>query len=190
VDGRGKRRRVSFICKSFAKNPSLCKTLFNMAKQLKPINILELGTSLGISTMYLACADTSTEVFTVEGCPNTASIAKENFNSMGLKNVQSYVGGFDEVLPGLLERIGKIGLVYIDGNHTEEATKRYFEMLKPYLSPDSAIIFDDIHWSDGMEKAWSTIVSDNSTTMTIDMFHFGVAFFNAKLSKEHFIVRI
>jgi hypothetical protein len=90
----------------------------------------------------------------------------------------------------LMGRISKPDLVFMDGNHQEEATKRYFLQLLPHISSTSMIIVDDIHWSHGMEKAWSFIQTHKMVNLTIDFFQFGVAFLDpAFLGKSHFKIR-
>jgi predicted O-methyltransferase YrrM len=190
IDGNAKTRSISFICQSFAKSPKLCGVLHRITKHLQPNNILELGTSLGISTMYLATACPSAKVITIEGCPNTAARARDNFTNAGFENIESLVGDFDDVLPSILNRTNCLGLVYIDGNHTYEATLRYFHLLLPKCGNESCIIFDDIHWSVGMEKAWKEISNHPKVTMSLDLFYFGIVFFDSRLSKEHFKIRI
>ncbi|MFM7177236.1 MAG: O-methyltransferase [Bacteroidota bacterium] len=190
VDGKAKTRSISFICQSFAKNPKLCGVLHRITKHLQPNNILELGTSLGISTMYLSAANPSAKVITVEGCPKTAAHARDNFSKLGLENIESLVGDFDDQLPSVLNRTNSLGLVYIDGNHTYEATVRYFHTLLPKCGNETCIIFDDIHWSAGMENAWKEISNNSRVTMSVDLFYFGIVFFDSRLSKEHFKIRI
>lgn len=189
-DGKSPKRKISFICRSFAKSPKLCRLLFKIARHLEPNQILELGTSLGISTMYLASANRNAQVTTIEGCPNTAAVAQHNFSAAGLDNIISLTGDFGKILPSVLPTIGKLEFVYIDGNHTYEATLAYFKELIPFTTEKTVIIFDDIHWSSGMEMAWKEIYSDKTVTMSVDMFHLGLVFFDKRLSKEHFIVRI
>ncbi len=190
VDGKAKTRTVSFICQSFAKNPKLCGVLHRITRHLQPNNILELGTSLGISTMYLSTASPNAKVITIEGCPNTAALARDNFSNAGLENIESVVGDFDDVLPSVLNRTNNLGLVYIDGNHTYEATIRYFHTMLPKCGNETCIIFDDIHWSEGMEKAWKEVYNNPRVTMSVDLFFFGIVFFDARLSKEHIKIRI
>lgn len=190
VDGKAKTRSISFICQSFAKSPKLCGVLHRITRHLQPDNILELGTSLGISTMYLATAHPSAKVTTIEGCPNTAARARANFSIAGLENIESFVGDFDEILPSILKRNNRLGLVYIDGNHTYEATVRYFHTLLAKCENETCMIFDDIHWSLGMEKAWDEISNHPKVTMSADLFYFGIVFFDPRLSKEHFKIRI
>ncbi|MFM7823858.1 MAG: O-methyltransferase, partial [Bacteroidota bacterium] len=164
--------------------------LHRISKDLQPDNILELGTSLGISTMYLSAANPSAKVITVEGCPKTAAHARDNFSKLGLENIESLVGDFDDQLPSVLNRTNSLGLVYIDGNHTYEATVRYFHTLLPKCGNETCIIFDDIHWSAGMENAWKEISNNSRVTMSVDLFYFGIVFFDSRLSKEHFKIRI
>jgi len=190
VDGKAKTRSIAFICQSFAKSPKLCTVLHRITRHLQPDNILELGTSLGISTMYLATAYPSANVITIEGCPNTAARARDNFSIAGLDNVESLVGDFDDILPSVLSRTNSLGMVYIDGNHTYEATVRYFHALLSNCGNETCIIFDDIHWSSGMENAWKEISNHPKVTMSLDLFYLGIVFFDSRLSKEHFKIRI
>ena len=93
------------------------------------------------------------------------------------------------ILPDLLKSIRKIDYIYVDGNHTYEATIRYFNMIKPHLQTKGVMIFDDINWSEGMSRAWKEIKTDPDVTMTVDFFDLGLVFLNDALSKENFILK-
>jgi predicted O-methyltransferase YrrM len=190
LDGKNSRRSISYICRTFAKSPKMCKVLYRTLQHLKPYTIIELGTSLGLSAMYLASANENSRVISLEGCPNTADIARENISKSGLKNISVITGAFDELLPDLLEANERVDAIYIDGNHTHEATTRYFNMMLSRMHNNSFIIFDDINWSKGMVQAWNEITSHDKVTMSVDFFHFGMVFFNPGFSKEHFRIRI
>ena len=81
-------------------------------------------------------------------------------------------------------------LIYFDGNHQKEATLKYFEMLLPLAHNDSVFIFDDIHWSRGMEEAWEQIMAHPRVSVSIDSFFWGIVFFRQEQEKEHFIIRL
>ena len=81
-------------------------------------------------------------------------------------------------------------LLYIDGNHTKEATLRYFQKLLPYTHNDSVMIFDDIHWSAEMEEAWEEIKKHPAVTVTIDTFFWGFVFFRKEQEKQDFVIRV
>jgi predicted O-methyltransferase YrrM len=151
--------------------------------------IMELGTSLGITTSYLAAANPNSSVFTLEGASEVAAIAKTNFQQLGLGNVQIVIGNFDHTLAALLNNLDYLDFVFVDGNHRYEPTLQYFQQLKPKMRAHSILIFDDIHWSKEMEAAWETIKEDPAITVSIDLFFIGIVFFRKENRvKQHFTI--
>lgn len=184
------RRKVSDIARTALKPPKYSKLLFRLANYFKCRTIIELGTSLGITTCYLASVHHNEKVFTLEGVPAIAGLAKENFEKLGLKNIELVEGNFDLTLPAVLEKAGKTDLAFIDGNHRFEPTLRYFEQIYPYLHAGSVVIFDDIHWSAEMEEAWLKIKSDPRVTLSVDLFFIGLVFFDPSIRvKQDFVIR-
>jgi len=165
------------------------RLLHRIVRHYKPSVLLEMGTSLGISSMYQASASPESTFLAMEGCATTASFAEENLKAIGLKNAQFTVGRFDVVLPGLLSQTRIIDFAFIDGNHTYEATIRYFNELLKHAGNESIYIFHDIHWSSDMEKAWAEIKKHEQVMVTIDLFFMGLVFFRKELSPQHFILR-
>ena len=188
--GKSNIRSVSSLAKTAAKTPRTAKFIFRIARYCQPQTILELGTSLGLTAGFFSLACPASSIYTIEGVDSIAEKAKENMADWGCKNVRVEKGNLDTTLCELMGRISKPDLVFMDGNHQEEATKRYFLQLLPHISSTSMIIVDDIHWSHGMEKAWSFIQTHKMVNLTIDFFQFGVAFLDpAFLGKSHFKIR-
>ena len=183
------KRKISSIARHSAKSRKYSKLLFELVYFYKPEKVLELGTSLGISAMYLASGNKDSKVFTIEGSPAISELAKENFNNNSTENIQQYTGNFDDVLKEVLTEIGTANLIFFDGNHQREATIRYFEECLPFAENDSIFIFDDIRWSKGMTEAWNVICKHPSVTCSIDLFAMGIVFFRKELSKEHFVLK-
>ena len=183
-------RTVASIAKHAAKNKKLAQLLFRVAHFYQPLTILELGTSLGISTAYLASACPHAKVFSIEGAPEIAQLANANFHWLGLKNIYSSTGHFDEVLPTLLQKTSTIDLAFIDGNHRKAPTLDYFHQLLSSINSLSILIFDDIHWSQEMEEAWEIIKHHKKVTLTIDLFFIGLVFFRDDFKvKQDFVIR-
>ena len=65
----------------------------------------------------------------------------------------------------------------------------YFEKCLQHIHPDTVFIFDDIHWSAGMEEAWSLIRRHPKVKVCIDLYLMGIVFFKEELSKENFTLR-
>ncbi len=186
---RSKKRKIKDIAKNSSKNSKFGKLLYKIVDFYKPKNIIELGTSLGVSALYLAKASDKAQVFTFEGCPKTAQVAFNNFKEQDAKNISIVTGNFDSTLTKKLNQIGYIDLAFIDGNHTEKATIKYFKQCLDYSHNNTIFIFDDIHWSKGMEKAWEYIKNHEKTTLTVNLFFVGLVFIKSELSKENFTIR-
>lgn len=183
-------RTVSEICKNTSKSKKLGQLLFRCSNYFKPKTIVELGTSLGVSTAYLAAGAPGARLITCEGSDAVAAIAMRNLQEMGLSNIEMLQGNFDDTLPEFIEQNPSLDMIFIDGNHREEPTVRYFEWFLPAMHEGSVMIFDDIHWSEGMEKAWATIKEHEAVTTTIDLFFIGLVFFSKDFkSRQHFTIR-
>lgn len=184
--GNSGKYRVSEIAQRTNRASKYGELLFRLASRFKPGLILELGTSLGISTAYLAFS--GSDMITLEGCPDTAGTAQENLKGLGLSNVEVRVGDFSKTLPEVL-RSHQPEMVFFDGNHRKDPTVHYFHLCKGRRLPGSVFIFDDINWSKEMQQAWAIIKADPDVTVTLDLFYMGIVFFNPDLSKEDFVLK-
>ena len=163
--------------------------LFRLVREYQPSTILELGTSLGISAIYFGLANPESRIVSIEGCIDSANLARENIEKSGLKNIEVITGNFEEKLDVAFGMIPSPDLIFFDGNHRKEPTLAYFEKCLQHSHPESIFIFDDIHWSSGMEAAWNIIRKHPAVKVSIDIYHMGIVFFREELSKEDFIIR-
>ena len=172
-------RKISTIAKSALSSKTQCQQIYRLIQELKSNSILELGTSLGLSAAYMSKAKSNANIHTIEGSPAIYRFANEQFKALGLKNVFSYQGTFNKILPGLLEK-HSFNLVFIDGHHDYDATIIYFKQIKEKVNKDCVFIFDDINWSKGMQQAWQDLKKNNEVTLSIDLFYYGILFFNTE----------
>ena len=183
------KRKVSTIAKNALTKKKYARLLFRLVKYFKPKTILEFGTSLGTTTMYLACADENANIISMEGSEKIAELAQKNFSKLNLNNISVKTGNFDKILPEILEGSKSLDFVFFDGNHQREPTLRYFEACLPKKNNNSVFIFDDIHWSGGMESAWEEIKKHKEIAVTIDLFFFGLVFFRKEMSKQNYVIK-
>jgi predicted O-methyltransferase YrrM len=181
-------KSVSSIFKNNSIQTKYGELLYRLVKRLQPLNIFELGTSLGISTAYMSLAAPDASITTIEGCKGIAEKAAENFTRLKITNIKQETGSFDSLLETTLNNIPQIDFAFIDGNHRKEPTLRYFESCLEKSHNDTVLIFDDIHWSEDMNEAWNIICSHKSVSLTLDLFQFGIVFFKKELSKQDFII--
>lgn len=182
-------RTVKDITRTSSKPVKIGRLLFRLSKHFQPKTILELGTSFGLSSAWLAAGSPEAKAYTIEGCPAIASIASENINKLNPGNISLIQGLFDEKLPGLLHSLNEVDFVFIDGNHRWKPTVSYFEQCLTKSVNETCFVIDDIHWSDEMEKAWQEIKDNKKVTMTVDLFFFGLVFVDQGLSKQNLVLR-
>jgi len=184
----GLKRRVSEIVKTSAIRPKYGRLLAHLVEFYRIKSSVELGTSLGIGTSYMALASYDNKVVTVEGS-EVLDIALANFEKLGLPNVTGIQGDFHDNLENTLVNGDLIDLIYIDGNHTYQATINYFNFYLRHMGDDSFLIFDDIHWSEEMEKAWSEIAASPSVNLSMDLYQMGIVLKKPGQAKQHFVLR-
>lgn len=179
---------ISAIAQRATKPAQEGRLLYRIAKRFQPKTILELGTSLGVSAMYLRAGAPDAKLVTIEGCPETARVAQEGMKKYGVE-ADVRTGNFSSALPGVLEELKSVDLVYIDGNHRLQPTLAYFNLIRKYAHNETVFIFDDIHWSEEMEAAWKTVSEDPEVHVSIDVFHFGLVFFRKQQMRQRFVLR-
>lgn len=183
-------RKVNDIARRTAQPPKFSRLLYRLVNYYQPRQIMELGTSLGLSTTSLALGNRNAYITTMEGCAGAASLARENFDNIGLENIRIIIGNFDQALPDFLKKDQQpLGMVFFDGNHRKEPTINYFNQCLERVNNESFFVFDDIHWSAEMEEAWEYIKTKEEVSITIDLFNLGIVFFRKDIAKQNFILR-
>lgn len=186
---KSNERKISRIATIAGISKKRSELLIRIVEYFKPNNTLEIGTSLGIGTASIAIGNHKNSITTLEGCPNTAKVAQNQFDKYDLNNINIKVSDFKETLPFALKN-NIFGLIYFDGNHQKQPTIDYFEQCLEYIHNDSIFIFDDIHWSKEMSEAWQYIKNHKKVTVSIDTYFWGIVFFRKEQKKEHFTIRV
>ena len=182
-------RQISKIAQTAGISPKRAELLYRIVNYFQPETILEIGTSLGLATSALSLGNPNSKITTLEGCPQTSGVAQKQYAKFKLNNIETVVTEFTEYFKNCLRNTEHCQLIYFDGNHSKQATLDYFELLLPTITNETVWIFDDIHWSDGMEEAWEIIKNHPKVTVTIDIFQWGLVFFRYEQEKEHFTIR-
>lgn len=180
---------VRKIAGNSLKSPRYAQLLFRIVRCFKARKVLELGTSLGVTTSYLAASSSDIRCVSFEGCPQLAKLANDNFKKIGLTNIELIIGNIDLTLEKALKEIDEIDFIFIDANHRSEAVMNYFEMCLSKIHKNTVLVVDDIYWSSDMETAWKLIKEHQRVSATIDLFQLGIVFFNTDLHKKHYKIR-
>ena len=186
---RSNQRSIGNIASS-SNQPKVSKLLFNTCNYFQPATVLELGTSLGLSTLHMALAVPSAKVVTLEGCQEISELASEHFNQLGTPNVELVTGEISQTLPEVLSALEKIDVLFMDANHRYEPTLEYYHQCQPKIHEQTVVIIDDINWSGEMQKAWRHLKSQTQVSLSIDLFYAGILFFKPNLNKAHYVLSL
>jgi predicted O-methyltransferase YrrM len=181
-------RTVQNIAATSLSNTSFLVLYHRLIEYYQARIIVELGTSLGISSLYLAQAN-GVELTTFEGSPSLAALARKNFLQLNFANIKLVEGNIDTTLPNYLGLCPKIDIAFMDANHRYEPTLRYFNWLLQKTHPRSVIIIDDIHYSPEMEKAWQEIKAHQLVYGSADLYRCGLLFFDPSINRQHVILQ-
>lgn len=189
---QSRQKKTSYYARKHAKSKRIAYILYRLVQHYQYQYCIELGTSLGYSTLHIASALPHTSQFTtIEGAPEISQIARTHLATLHLEHKANVVTGkFDDVLPVILHDYPHLDFAFIDGNHTYEATLRYFNTLLPKKHNNSVFVFDDIYWSPGMTRAWEEIKNHPDVTVTVDLFFIGLVFFRKEQRKQEFLLRV
>ena len=160
----------------------------SLIRRNKAQSVVELGTSLGINTLYMG-HNVDARIYTFEGSSGIAGIAQELFERTRSGNISLIRGDIDKTLPDVLSQIEVIDFALMDANHRYEPTLRYFELLLPRVKQSSVIAIDDIHYSTEMARAWQAIKQCNAVYGSVDLFRCGLVFFDPSLNRQHFVLQ-
>ena len=166
---------------SFGKNGIL---LFRICMHFKPQNILELGTSIGMGSLYMHLANPKSRLISIEGCPETHSIAKDNLKTYPIELINNT---FKNAIQTFSEE--KFDLVFIDGHHNGKALIEYMDALMQYTHDNTIFVLDDIRWSHSMLDSWNKLSRAKTYHLSLDFFRMGVLIRRPQQMKENFILR-
>jgi predicted O-methyltransferase YrrM len=182
-----KTRSVRELFKKSSSNGIYGRLLYQLSKHYRPQWTLELGTSIGLGTVHLKGGYPEGQVITVEGCRNTLRAAERQFDFWNFSHLTSIESDFDS----FLERKNSLryDLVFIDGNHTSQATLRYLKLLEPQIHDETLLVLDDIRWNEDMWSCWNQLIHDETYHVSIDLGRMGILMKKSTQTKEHFVIR-
>ena len=186
--GTGNDRTTSLkeLIKREVKPRKYGQLLFRIVNHYQSKNILELGTSIGITTAYLASVDSRAKCSTIEGSKTKQQIAKSLHKDLKINNIKYICDNIDNCLEDIVKEYEYLDFVYFDANHTQEATKRYYDICVTKIHDKSVFVFDDIHWSNDMEIFWNELIKDERIKVSFELYGMGIVFFNSRIPKQQY----
>lgn len=194
ISGKKDREQVvSDIAKTSMESAKNAQLFFRIIVFLtndlgRALQMVELGTNLGITTAYLAAANKQNTITTFEGSHELIEMAKLNWEKLNLSSIHVVEGDIDQTLTKHIKQ--PIDFAFLDANHTYKATWRYFDYLASLAHSKTIFAVDDIHYSPEMEHVWERIKNDERVTTTMDFYDFGLVFFDTHYIRKHYRLTI
>lgn len=185
--GSGDKRSVGSLVRFGSTSPFGRRLLSGLSVHFNCRTIYELGTSLGLTTLYLS-RDPHTSVFTFEGNEALVEKARTHFQVFDRKNIRIIEGDINKTLGQALAEYPPPNLAYIDANHRYEPTLRYVRMLLKHGGENVILVIGDIHWSAEMTTTWESLKCLDEVTVSVDLFEAGLLFFRSDLTPGHYIL--
>lgn len=178
-------RTLSQIASTSLSPASYCRLYNRIIHYIDATQVVELGTSMGITTLYLAPKE-NVQVTTFEGNSSMINVALTNFEYFDKKNIDLIEGNIDIRLSEFLLNPRKIHFVLMDANHRYEPTIRYFNLLSRRMADKGVMVIDDIYYSEEMHRAWRELCHHQLVYGTVDLFRCGLLFFDPTLNRQHY----
>lgn len=183
---KGSKRKLADIASISLTPPKYARLYHHIIDYLEAKNVVELGTSLGLTSLYLA-KNEECLVTTFEGSHAVADVALTNFEYFDKKNIELIEGNIHYTLSEFVQNPAKINFVLMDAHHQYEPTIHYFDLMMRRLDEKSIVVLDDIHWSEEMEHAWNELRNSPLVYGSVDLFRCGILFFDPDLNRQHFV---
>jgi predicted O-methyltransferase YrrM len=154
------RRGRSFAEIQWSPKPWWCEQFYQIIRDERPTRLLEVGTSLGMTGLYVLAALTRNchgHFFTIEQAPAKVSYARRLCAAFDDTRATCLEGASTSILPQLLASEPAFEWIFIDIDHRYESTIEHMALLADHVLPGGLLLFDDISLNEGMRRAWREI---------------------------------
>lgn len=164
------------------------RLFFRLTNFFRPDHILEIGSSWGISSLYLRLAERAARLTIVEPVAEIADFAERLFAETG-EQARFVRDAYETAIPACLE--GESEGLYIVVNRLPKAQYRVLpHLLDPVLDQPSLLIIDGIRSNSAAKEWWEALIKDERVRVTVDMKNVGFVCCNPKLNKQNYQVSL
>lgn len=160
--------------------------LFRICARYKLKNVMEVGTSPGISTLYLTTTDQALKCTRLEINKELSKKVRMLLNKEGRINFDQFPVESLAKPDDVLQHAGVQDLIFISAIAPTNQLIYYFDSCVNFCNPNSIIVIDNPYESEEATVAWKTIQKRTHVYATIDLYHLGIVFFNPAYAHTHY----
>ncbi|MEM6316706.1 MAG: hypothetical protein AAF960_03495 [Bacteroidota bacterium] len=160
--------------------------LFKAVHLYKPDTIVELGTGLGIATLYQATPASLTQVYTFEKNTALAKKTRQFFQQFGRRNITIAPLKNVEVLEQNLSEMGTVDFILFNDFDVDEGLE-LFEVILKFAQTNTVVALRTPYENSAKMQFWEQMKKHSRVRMSIDIFGLGFLFFRSQQKEvEHF----
>lgn len=160
--------------------------LFRWVNYFKPRNVVEIGDSIGVTTLYLSTPDTRRKVYSISKTPFIAQWANQLYGKLQLKNINVILGNTKDGLEIVKSEQKVVDFVYFNRSSTVEDIKETMSSLSPMMSGDTVLLMADIYSTPEKEMQWKELKKTEGVKVSLELFHYGMLIFREELQEEEY----
>ncbi|MCE5226042.1 MAG: SAM-dependent methyltransferase [Porphyromonadaceae bacterium] len=183
---KSKQQTIGHLVQKKAISPKQGALLFKLTNYFKPVHILQIGTTMGLSSLYLTSYASGLRCIALESLPEFAAVARETLKE-ARNQIDLRVGNYLNLLPQAIQDLKQLDFVFFNTPNDELSCSLLFNECVKHVHQETVFVFVGIKSSAKMRKIWAEICSHPDVTVTIDLYSLGIVFFNNKLHKRNYI---
>lgn len=152
--------------------------------------LLELGTSTGFESQYMALANQKAKCISITKSVELAEVVQKYKEKLGLKNIELKILKPDETVEKTINELGTLDFVFFDESIGNLNVIDLFEQCFSRRNNGSIFVLNKIHIDYEMKKVWEKIQMYPEVRVTIDLYDMGIVIFNPELEKYNYVIRL
>jgi predicted O-methyltransferase YrrM len=161
--------------------------LFRLTNHFHSKSILQIGVSMGLSTLYLTSYKQGVKCVAMEKRPEYAAVARWVYEKAARTPIDLRIGDYHTILPGILEEMKIVDFIFFNTSR-DTSNASLFNTCVEHAQSNTVFVFEGIKSNCSMRKLWEMVCAHPEVTVTLDLYSMGIVFFNKKLHKRNYIV--
>ena len=158
--------------------------LFRLTNHYKPRSILAIGSSLGLTPLYLGKYDSTAHCITLESEPDFAEMATHLLSKETNPSLQIRTGAYHESVSDAISQLKQIDCIFADKNVRISDLDVFFNHCLSFIHDHTFCVLAGIRSSSEKYRYWKQLSQHPQITVAVDLFQMGLLFFQPKLHRR------
>ena len=186
--GKIKRNTVGEITLKESHHRRYGALLFRLVNFFKASSVLNVGSSSGVMSFYLASPHSNCRCVALEHRKELLRVAEDKAKQLGLENLHFCSGTSPDDIDKVLQRqSGGFDLIFIDTAYDPELTGIIAGKCLQHFREDYVLIIDGINRNKSMQQLWKSLKLQIKGGITLDLYALGIIFASHKMYKKNYI---